>query len=951
MFASFKKRLQRIICILAVLVLNKAVAQPKFLQPELDINNGLKSNTIRVIQKCSRDNSIWIGTEDGLTVLNDNDSSCKNITSILRNQPVWTLAFYKNNAIIGTRFKGIYFFDLITHTIIQHIDSSKVDLCRRLKVIGDTVFVATATKTFYLTFTNKAWKLHNIVTNINNGFVTDFAKFNNKIYATAYAPLKSKLSYFKNDSLYLMNSDGEMNNEEEINHYFTLYNTDSLLVLGGSISYSIFGPKNNNQIKLINHTKLMSVRPIWDVAIAKKNIYLASGNPSNLQEGMIVQPGISTINDISPNFYGQSLYYDDAENGLWCGTLNRGLFFWPHVNESYKIPNDQTADFDFIPANQDSIIIYNKTKASLCHLNESIAKPIKNLSLLQELKTLIKDVCISNDSVFVLYNSKVVIHVMQSEVWEFKLPIYKMNIFDKIQYINGKILLFSQYAEQILSIDTKTKRSTFIKASTNLTSNKKIGKGLIYFSNYSGFYYFDTVAHPLNLPILNAESFDLLHDSLFFCQGGVISGYKINVPDFSATPLFIKSLKDLIPQFMPRWVISNSGKLYCGDSKGLLEINANSGEPIRYIYLGNYSEDKEPKSLGRFIYINHNNYLTRINPSEENTKINKTDFTIKLMPAKDLEEKNPFSLHVLSPNFLLQSHALKRLDLLADGVIIKQYYTLSDEFNFPIGLGHGRYTVNVFVNNIFVKEIDLKISVPLQSNPYFYISITLILLSLGFLLFKMTLNKRLYQKHILENRLQLLKQNLNPHFIFNSLNLIYSLVLQQKNESAIKAINQFSDLHRYYLDNINKPKVSLEEELSFIKSYLQLESARVQTDDRLSYFLPENLHENIKNVLVPPMILQPLVENAVKYSYANTNEKRTIWVDVTERPNHLVIGIENTLSENTVGNHSGNGLGLKMVSERIDIFNKTYNESVKISIEQLTRHAKRGYRCELVFPV
>jgi len=946
MFARFKKRLQGIICLLIFLSLNKAFAQPKFLQPELDINNGLKSNTIRVIQKCPLDQSIWLGTEDGLTILNNNDSSCKKITSILQHKPVWTLAFYKNNAIIGTRFNGIYFFDLKKHSIVQHLDSNTIGLCRRIKVINDTIFIATPNKTFYATYNLNKWVLHTITTNINDGFITDFASFNNKIYASAYAEINSKLTYFKNDSLFLVDMDKEM--KKDYKYCFTLCSSDSLMALGGSYSFSIFKPKNNNEIEQIHTYKWKAIRPIWDAVVIKKNVFLATGNPSDLQEGTIYQYKSASENDINPNFYGQSLYFDNETNGLWCSTINRGLFYWPNITESYKFPIESNNGVDFVPINEDNIILYNQKQLSIYSFNNNLLEKRSNITSINNFNGFIKDVCEKNDSVFVLSNSQLIIYYKQTAVWKISFPL---KFFNRIHYNNGKLLLFAQYADRIWDIDIKTKSKIIKYAPTNLTSNKKLNNGLIYFSNYSGFFYFDTVAHSLNLPILNAESFDLLNDTLFFCQGGTISGYKINSNNFSATPIFNKNLKDIMPQFMPRWVISNSGKLYCGNSKGILEINTQSGLPINYIYLGNYNEEKEPKSFGKYFYLNHNNYLTRINPIEENTKINKLDFNVNVMPSNNIDEKNPFTINILSPNFLLQTHSLKRLDIFLDGKLVKQYYSLSDVFNFPGGLTNGKYKVKVYINNTLIQALDVKISIPIMSNPYFYLTIMLIVLLLGFLFFKMILNKRLYQKHILENRLQLLKQNLNPHFIFNSLNLIYSLVLQQKNAVAIKTINQFSDLHRYYLDNINKPKVNLEEELSFIKSYIQLESARVEIDDTLTYFLPENLSNQIKNILVPPMILQPLVENAVKYSYANSIEKRTIWIDVTENSNQLVIGIENTLPENGVDNNSGSGLGIKMVTERIDIFNKSYKESVKIFIDQAPKHTQFGYRCELVFYV
>ena len=139
-----------------------------------------------------------------------------------------------------------------------------------------------------------------------------------------------------------------------------------------------------------------------------------------------------------------------------------------------------------------------------------------------------------------------------------------------------------------------------------------------------------------------------------------------------------------------------------------------------------------------------------------------------------------------------------------------------------------------------------------------------------FILFEYLLDKRSYERHILENRLQLVKQHLNPYFVFNSLNLIYSLVLQKKNEAAIRTINSFSDLHRYYLDNIKKQRTSLRDELTFIESYLKMESERVQIDDPFIFELLSDMGEPTAEREVLAMILQLLVENAVHMLLAST---------------------------------------------------------------------------------
>jgi LytS/YehU family sensor histidine kinase len=191
------------------------------------------------------------------------------------------------------------------------------------------------------------------------------------------------------------------------------------------------------------------------------------------------------------------------------------------------------------------------------------------------------------------------------------------------------------------------------------------------------------------------------------------------------------------------------------------------------------------------------------------------------------------------------------------------------------------------------------------------------------------------------------KQNLNPHFIYNSLNLIYALVLEKKNEAAVKTIAQFSSLHRYFLDNINKHEITLSEELRFIRNYLTLELLRVEQDRPFTFQLPEDVPTDWKELLVPAMLLQPLVENAVKYSTAE-NDVRIIWIDIRREDNRLIIGIENSNGERASQQNSGHGLGLSITAERIDVFNKSNRSDVTLLREVPCRYARMGYRCEVI---
>lgn len=157
-----------------------------------------------------------------------------------------------------------------------------------------------------------------------------------------------------------------------------------------------------------------------------------------------------------------------------------------------------------------------------------------------------------------------------------------------------------------------------------------------------------------------------------------------------------------------------------------------------------------------------------------------------------------------------------------------------------------------------------------------------------------------------------LKSQINPHFIFNSLNNIRSLVVENPEKSR-DMITHLSGLLRYSIQFNNREKVKLEDELEVVQNYLNLES--IQYEDRLSYKLeikPETLEMQI-----PPMAIQLLVENAIKHGIANLPKGGEIHVKSFLKDQNLIVEVLNSgqLKETT----DSTGIGLKNASDRLKL--------------------------------
>lgn len=158
-----------------------------------------------------------------------------------------------------------------------------------------------------------------------------------------------------------------------------------------------------------------------------------------------------------------------------------------------------------------------------------------------------------------------------------------------------------------------------------------------------------------------------------------------------------------------------------------------------------------------------------------------------------------------------------------------------------------------------------------------------------------------------------LKSQINPHFMFNCLNNIRSLVIENP-EKARDMILHLSDLLRYSLQFSNKEKINLEDEMEIVKNYLNLES--IQYEDRLQYRL--NIQENTLEMKIPPMAVQLLVENAIKYGISLLPEGGEININSRLENNILVVEVVNT-GQLINKDLETTGIGLQNAAERLKL--------------------------------
>ena len=164
-------------------------------------------------------------------------------------------------------------------------------------------------------------------------------------------------------------------------------------------------------------------------------------------------------------------------------------------------------------------------------------------------------------------------------------------------------------------------------------------------------------------------------------------------------------------------------------------------------------------------------------------------------------------------------------------------------------------------------------------------------------------------------QLRALRYQVNPHFLFNTLNSLSSLVMARRPEEAEEMIVNLSTFFRTSLTLDPADDVTLGQEIAFQRLYLDIETVRFPNRLRVAVDVPEGL----ESARVPPLILQPLVENAIKHGVARTREPVTVTIAAREEDANLILTVENDRGPDGAAapGESGTGVGLANVCERL----------------------------------
>lgn len=386
-----------------------------------------------------------------------------------------------------------------------------------------------------------------------------------------------------------------------------------------------------------------------------------------------------------------------------------------------------------------------------------------------------------------------------------------------------------------------------------------------------------------------------------------------------------------------------SGNLYFGGIEGINWFNPDNilknRRPIELLFLEMVTTYKNQKEITPI----HNKSSIKLNHKSRNFQIRYADL--------DFGNQNNVSFRY-------------RLQGYDDEWINNEGNRLISFSNVP----PGTYTLQLSASNedevwnIKPKELEIILAPAFWETWWFRIFLASIGILIGWYLFNNRIKsiKRTaqLQQDLAQSEAKALKAQMNPHFLFNSLNAIDNYILNNDPAKASDYLSKFSKLIRKILDNSDLPSVTLQEEIDIIKLYIKMEQMRFSDkfDSRI------NLSRKIvpNELVIPPLIIQPYIENAIWHGLIHLEKKGALNVSFSINDQALICKIE----DNGIGrdrafqNKSKSATkrkshGMKIAQERLKLFNDDNDQKPLVVVEDLksSENEARGTRVTLRFPI
>lgn len=251
-----------------------------------------------------------------------------------------------------------------------------------------------------------------------------------------------------------------------------------------------------------------------------------------------------------------------------------------------------------------------------------------------------------------------------------------------------------------------------------------------------------------------------------------------------------------------------------------------------------------------------------------------------------------------------------------------------------------------------IKEAELNLQKSQRNLLLGVIAFLIISIILGAIIFFLRLrNVKSEAKNVLVEQ-KLLRSQMTPHFIFNSLSVLQGMILNKEDAKAVSYLSKFSKLLRMILENSRDKTVSLDQELKAVETYLLLQNIE-ESEPYIYTVLVNNIIDKTQ-FKIPPMLIQPFIENAIEHAFGAQKENRKIDIHLNFIDKKLIC----TIKDNGIGinaqiekkNGSKKSLATTITSERLESLSKDFKMKGSINIEDRKKHNEKGTIVTLIIP-
>jgi two-component sensor histidine kinase len=905
-----------------IVLIQVSQAQTSTLTPAYSLKKGLPSSTINHIVE-DANNGIWMATENGLKIINKPEKEW--LEKRMLGKSVIRIGFLGNYVFIGCR-DSLLIIDQSTKKIIQAHSKQALGGIIKIRNLQNTIWIVTQTTVFK--WVNNT--LAKVPYNPTQGTIYDVTSYDGKIIAVTYP--QGKIEILTNNSFKV---DEILTKKANPIHapLLTIASHNDTLAIGGDGFYSVYTNGkliDQNSYPLRNDVKYNYA--VWDIAFVDAMIYFGIGDTHNLISGGIIKafPLFNTLPAGNP--YIQTLYYQKSKRTLWMGSLYDGVFLLNNLNE--RIFHN---GLKYQPGlNQESYYLYNGENTFEIENGKRRPVNVNDTRLIATIK----------DTTYILSYTNLTITTKKGGKNNTLSTPTEGRLYTHTQRLGDSLYAFALYKPTTI-IDLHTFKKSSVSQNKIITSVEKQNNFILSHNQGIGFtMYTPSGNHPVTFEKDNRIDIDDFttnaNNEIITLSENKIKYYTLQNNQTQLHPNgqfdFTKHFKD----YAPKWIVhGNNNTLYAISEKGIAVMQAQT--PVNFIEINDIKITNKPfiDPYNRLV-IQHEK-TTRLLPLEQ--AAHQANQVSTITAPEKLFEKDPIQINVFFNKEALAPSQLQKIEIIQDNKTIYENFTLQQTIIIDTALPKGQYQLKVSSNNILFYNKTISIELPWQQNPFFRISILFLAILALYLFFKNRYNQKIYAKKLINNRLELIQQNLNPHFIFNSLNLIYSSILEDKKEEALQTVRDFSLLHRSFLERSKEKQVSIASELSFIESYLAIESMRFQENIAINHIITIDPNCDINTVFIPPNILQPLIENAIKYGILGYqgSEIPVIYIDVQSSKQQVTISIENAIGD-IIDLYKGTGMGISIVTERLTLFNQENKSNIQFQTNQVSTHFNKGYR-------